>query len=63
EEYIWNAMFGEKYPIRFVSRLQEERVVSLKLPKFKLEQSLDLTSSLQKFNVRALVRKGRADLS
>ncbi|GAA37554.2 serpin I2 [Clonorchis sinensis] len=51
------------YPMEFVTRLQEERAVSLKLPKFKLESFLDLTSSLQKFGVYGLFRKDRADLS
>ncbi|OON20567.1 serine proteinase inhibitor, partial [Opisthorchis viverrini] len=52
-----------RYPMNFVTVLQEECVVSLKLPKFKLESILDLMSSLQKFMVYELFRKGRADLS
>ncbi|TGZ75876.1 hypothetical protein CRM22_000126 [Opisthorchis felineus] len=52
-----------RYPMNFVTRLQEERTVSLKLPKFKLESSFDLMSSLQKFGVYDLFQKDRADLS
>ncbi|KER26917.1 hypothetical protein T265_05904 [Opisthorchis viverrini] len=63
-ERTWiDRMLTGQYNIRDLVAAQQPEVVSLKMPKFRMQQTSDLTSALKSMGVISVFQKGEADFS